>query len=186
MVLSRFQRQILHNQHSILELLSKDEHDIKYHQMMKEVYYSGFEYEYFEHGVYDDDEILPEEHGRLVYKIINMYDELYYHWQNDEEISANIDEYYVQFPGFDLNHPEEHKYYSFAKFLIEDLGKFRETRELLERDKRYSLNSHGSGPGVEGYRLMLEKFELHNSNRIERGVSSAFTVEEINDIIKYR
>lgn len=185
MSLSRFQRQTLYNQHKILELLSKDKEDIEYHEMMQEVYHSGYEGEYFEHGVYDEDGVLPEEYGKLVYSIINMYDDLYYYWKTSEELRENIDEYKVMFPGFDLNDAFEHKLYSFAKFLIEDLGKFHDTKDLLEENKIRELNSHGAGPGLSGYEAMLLKFEKHNSKRVRRDFSNGFTLEEMQDILKY-
>lgn len=185
MKLTRVERQLLFNQHKLLGILSKDREDIKYHEMMQEVYNHGFESEYFEFGVYDDEATLPEENGKLVYKIINMYDELYYFWKTTEKLNSNIDEYEVMFPGFDLNDSFEHKLYSFAKFLIEDLDKFHDTNELYTKNKIKELNSHGSGPGVSGYKSMLEKYEKHNRNRIKRGVETSFTLDEMKDIIKY-
>ncbi|UQF37866.1 YfbU family protein [Vagococcus lutrae] len=185
MQLTRIERQILFNQHKLLGILSKDKEDIKYHEMMQEVYYHGFESEYFEFGVYDNDGALLEEDGKLVYKIINMYDDLYYFWKTTEELKSNIDEHEVMFPGFDLNDSFEHKLYSFAKFLIDDLDRFHDTNDLYKSNKIRELNSHGAGPGVSGYKLMLEKYEEHNKNRIKRGIETSFTLDEMEDIIKY-
>lgn len=184
MSLTRTERQMLANQHQILSLLSTEKYDKEYHSMMYEVYYHGFEHEFFEHGVYDEDETLDNDSCKLVYSIINMYDDLYYYWKINEEAKQEIKEYRVMFPGFDLNHPYESKMYSFAKFLIEDLNRFHDTNDMLKEGKIPELNSHGSGPGVRGYRLMLEKFEKINDTRFSRD-NKDLTVEEIKDIINY-
>lgn len=180
MSLTVYQRQVLLNQHKILEMLSKEIDDKEYHKMMQEVYQSGYEYEYFEHGPYKDE--LSEEDCKFVYEVINMYDDLYFYWKSNEEFKNNVSSHKVMFPGFDLNHPFEHKLYSFSKFLIEDLGKFHDTRELLESGEIRELNSHGSGPGAQGYRLMFSKFEKYNDDRMKREKND-FTVEEFEDIV---
>lgn len=182
MSLTRYERQVLANQHRILSLLLSNEDDKKFHKTMEEVYLSGYSYEYFEYGAYDDE--LPESDCKFVYEVINMYDDLYYYWSANEEISNNIKQHKVVFPGFDLNDSYEHRLYSFSKFLIEDLKKFHDTRELLENGEIKELNSHGSGPGANGYRLMLEKYVKYNTGRMaerNRGLNLA----EIEDILNY-
>lgn len=182
MKLTVYQRQVLVNQHKILEKMSDDEDDIKLHRTMQEVYFSGFESEYFEHGPYE--EALSDADGEFVYAVINMYDDLYYEWQSNKDVQEEIEERKVMFPGFDLNDIYEHKLLSFARFLIKDLGKFRETRELLESKRIRELNSHGFGPRVHGYRLMLEKYNEHTGKRTERE-DMRFTLEELKDIVNY-
>ncbi len=182
MKLTRFERQVLRNQHQILELLTKEKNEKEYHSNMQRVYESGFESEYFWHGVSEDEDILRDEDCELVYNIINMYDDLYWHWQKDKELMNAINESDVKFRGFDLNHPFEWKLFAFAEFLIKEKGVFEQTKKLV-LEKGMSLNSHGFGPGINGYRQMLKKFELHNSARLKRGTDSAFTVAEMNDII---
>ncbi|MFL2100078.1 YfbU family protein [Desemzia sp. FAM 23989] len=180
MTLSIHQRQSLINQHKILEKLSDDKDDKKYHKTMQEVYHSGFEYEYFEYGPSED--TLSVDDCKFVYEVVNMYDDLYFGWNNNEDIKNSVDEYKVMFPGFDLNDSHEYKLYSYTKFLIEDLGKFHDTSDLLKNGKIRELNSHGAGPGKHGYKLMLQKFQVHNAKRIKRE-DFQFTVEEIQDIV---
>ncbi|WP_029276278.1 YfbU family protein [Carnobacterium jeotgali] len=180
MTLSIHERQVLINQHKILEKLSDDKDDKKYHQTMQEVYHSGFEYEYFEYGPSED--VLSKDDCKFVYEVINMYDDLYYGWNSNEDIKNSIEEYKVMFSGFDLNDSREHKFFSYAKFLIEDLGRFHETNDLLKKGRIREINSHGAGPGEDGYKLMLQKFKVHNDVRMKRP-DFKFTGEEIQDIV---
>ena len=56
------------------------------------------------------------------------------------------------------------------------------TRELLESGELRELNSHGSGPGARGYRLMLSKFKKYNDDRMKREIKD-FCLEEFEDIV---
>lgn len=184
MSLNQYQRQVLVNQHKILALLSTDDSDKSYHEMMREIYNSGYEYDYFEYGPYKDDQVLLEEDCKFVYEVINMYDDLYYYWKTNEEAKENIKEYDVMFSGFDLNDEHEGKLYSYANFLIKDLDKFHDTNDLLKEGKIRELNSHGAGPGISGYQQMLGKFKEYNSQRLHRD-NHDFTADELKDIIEY-
>lgn len=183
MKLTIFERQLLKNQHEILEKLTEDEEQKQYHRNMQTVYQRGYEYEYFEYGAESDEYSLSEEDSKFVYEVINMYDDLSYYWNNTQEIKENVDEIDMNFPGFDLNDPFEGRLYSYASYLINDLNKFHETKENVRKGK--SLNSHGIGPGVKGYKIMLEKYNKINSERMKRGLDKSFTLEEIEEIIKY-
>lgn len=180
MELSIFERQTLVNQYDILERLATDEHDKKFYSERKEIYEQGFEGEYFEYG--PNEEVLSSDECELVYKIVNMFDDLYYYWLNSSEIKDNIDEYKVMFSGFDLNDSVEHKYYSFVKFLIKDQGKFHDTRKLLESKKIMDLNSHGMGPKLSGYTSMVERFEICHKEMIKRK-DNMLTLEEVKSVI---
>lgn len=180
MELSLYQRQVLSNQYAILAKLTEDKEEKKIYEDRQEIYEQGFEGEYFEHVPYED--VLDKYSCDLVYKIINMYDDLYYYWNDSENIKKNINEYDVKFPGFDLNDSVEHKFYSFAKFLLVNQGKFHDTREMLESKEIQSLNSHGSGPGLAGYTVMLERFEAINKERFKR-TDKGLSLEDIKSII---
>lgn len=183
MKLTQFERQVLKNQHEILEKLSEDPSDKKYHSGMQEVYFWGYEYDYFEHGVVEDADTLSPEDGKFVFQVVNMYDDLYYYWENTEELKTQIDEYSVSFPGFDLNDPYESKLYSYVKHLMENKRIFHDTRKLFENGK--SLNSHGSGPKARGYKQMLTIFDKNVERRRKRGPESPFTLSEMKEIIEY-
>ena len=156
MELTLFQRQVLVNQYAILEKIAEDEDEKNFYHQKQEIYEQGFEYEYFENTPYTD--VLSREDCKLAYKIINMYDDLYFEWSNSKELREEIDEIYVSFPGFDLNDNVECKFYSYAKFLMQDLHKFHDSRKLMELSDFSKLNSHGFGPGLVGYQALLKRY----------------------------
>jgi uncharacterized protein YfbU (UPF0304 family) len=182
MKLTQYQRQVLSNQHQILSMLQTDEHMSDYHEQMQEIYNDGFEYMYFEHGAYNDNEVLEEAECRDVFRIINMYDDLTYYWNNSDDLKENISEYAVIFPGFDLNDSIESKYYSFAKFLILKQNRFHDTGKMIREDIN-KLNSHGSGPGISGYLDILNRYEEVMANRSNTGVRNGMTLEEMKKIL---
>lgn len=182
MKLTQYQRQSLYNQHEILAKLETDEHMVKYHEQMQEIYNDGFESMYFEHGVCDDESVLDEAGCQQVLKILSMYDDLTFQWNNSDTLKENISEYHVKFPGFDLNDIVESKYHSFAKFLLIELGRYHDTRKMVSDDID-KLNSHGGGPGLDGYLDMLKRYNEIRANRDMFETNNNFTLEEIRKII---
>lgn len=70
------------------------------------------------------------------------------------------------FKGFDLNDPIESKYYSFYEFLVEQLGKYSEIKELMKEGKIEDFNSHGFGPNMSTLEEMIRKYaEIRESKR---------------------
>lgn len=179
MELSLFERQVLINQYDLLERLSDDKSDKEYYSQRKEIYEQGFEGEYFEHVPYTD--TLSKEDCELTYKILNLFDDLRYEWDNNAEIKNGVDKYHVTFSGFDLNDRVECHFYSYAKFLIADQGKFHETRKLYESNE-ISLNSHGAGPGLSGYSSMIERKEELYDKKTD-GHKNEWSLEDIKFII---
>ncbi|WP_416183521.1 MAG: LPD25 domain-containing protein [Pseudolactococcus raffinolactis] len=179
MELSLFERQVLINQYDLLERLSDDKSDKEYYSQRKEIYEQGFEGEYFEHVPYTD--TLSKEDCELTYKILNLFDDLSYEWDNNAEIKNGVDKYHVTFSGFDLNDRVECHFYSYAKFLIADQGKFHETRKLYESNE-ISLNSHGAGPGLSGYSSMIERKEELYDKKTD-GHKNEWSLEDIKFII---
>ncbi len=70
-----------------------------------------------------------------------------------ESAPDGISAHAYPFRGFDGN--EETVEWVYARYLIYDLGKWRELKETDED----GLNSHGSGPGLDGYRRMLKVWQ---------------------------
>lgn len=175
-VLSEVERGILLNQHKILSLLVDEEGVKKHHEEMVEIYESGYEYEYC---IRDLNEPLDVESCKLVYKIINMYDDLNYAWNTDEAVKEKVKARDVIFSGFDLNDPVETRLYSYAKFLILEQMKFHETGEMIRKDVS-KLNSHGFGPKLSGYIDMLNRYsEVGNSIKTVEDV--LFVVNRFSD-----
>ncbi|MGX7048508.1 hypothetical protein RU86_GL000554 [Lactococcus piscium] len=179
MELSLFERQVLANQYDLLEKLSDDENDKEYYSQRKEIYELGFEGEYFEHVPYTDS--LSKEDCKFVYRIINLYDDLYYEWNQNDEIKNGIDSYQITFSGFDANDDIGYKLYSYAKFLIKDQGKFHDTRKLFKSGE-ITLNSHGMGPGIDGYHEMIERKEDLFKKKID-GHKNEWSLEDIKYIL---
>lgn len=141
MELSLKERLFLMNQYRILAALYPDEAD-GYEQRGKAVErgYPSF---------YGDDWVDPNpltaEECTETAKIIDMY----WHMQNTVRNEGNdwdigLDE--VRFPGFDGNNEKQ---YGYARYLVEDLGRFGGLVTIQEG----SLNSHA--PMLDRYRRML-------------------------------
>ncbi|WBL16438.1 YfbU family protein [Sutcliffiella sp. NC1] len=151
------ERLILMNQYDIMAKLTSDEYEKKSFENYSEIFRCGYEWGY---GLVTEPllEELSGQECKFVCNVLDMYSDLYYAREKDENIKAEVDAKDVIFKGFDLNDSVESKYYGFAKFLIEDLGRYREYRELLESGVIESLNSHGFGPSA---RKLVEMVEVY-------------------------
>lgn len=161
MKLTKVERWILANQYKILEHLDPD--NAKEYQVMQEVLENGYELEYdwkTQH-LYDGDDVVTEEKGRYVIRVMAMYDALQRSYERlaDKE---GIEERALAFPGFDGNN--EGEYLSYARFLREREGKFTHVK-----DDSDNLNSHF--PTLEVYDRMREVWaqlgEKHELSRDE-------------------
>lgn len=179
--LSLKERLMLANQYEILAKLINDEDEKRYYENLRDVFVSGFSMYYSLATEHFSDEMSYEE-CRFVIDVLNMYRILYYSWKNNEEIKENIEEREVLFKGFDLNDDLESRYYSFCEFLVENLGRYSEIKELIEVGKIESLNSHGFGPSMEKLSRMVEKSKEFDKIRHERN-DFYFTKEEIEEIL---
>lgn len=176
--LSDYERLVLINQHKILEKLSDDEEEKKYHENLITIYQFGYEYEYEFEYIYEP---LDEEECKFTYELINMYDTLYFNWEKDEKIQLEIDERKVKFFGFDLNDNVESKFYGYANFLIRDKELFHEVGDSVRKDHD-SLNSHGFGPGLDGYRNILKKYKEIRSVKLDN-VDYSLSVDDFKNIL---
>lgn len=166
--LSDYERLVLMNQHKILEKLSDDEEEKKSHESMVTVYRSGYENEYELDCIYEP---LDEEECIFTRELIAMYEYLYICWKKDEKIQSEIDELKVKFSGFDANDNVESKFYSYADFLIRDQKLFHEVGDSVRKDPD-SLNSHGFGPRLYGYKNILKKYkEIMGVNNLDYSLS---------------
>lgn len=150
MLLTKVEKIILANQFRILELL--DSENAAGHALKAKILHEGFVLEYDNLlPAYDE---VPEEVCREVMDILDMYRALFCAIKLHPKAAMNRK--HAKFQGFDGNNEELHLAY--ARFLIEDLGNWAES-------KLPELNSHRQVLGR--YRAMLrlwketpERFEL--------------------------
>lgn len=141
MNLTKLQRLFLYNQYLILEKLDPENAEI--YSMFKEVLKEGYTLEYSSMFQYFDEE-MTEEKCTEVYDILDMYNSLNISYDRLSD-QSEIDKNEIHFLGFDENNEGEQ--YSFASFLIYDLGKYEYFRETKD------INSHSPTMGM--YRSML-------------------------------
>ena len=147
MKLTEVERLILHNQYEILKRI--DPRQEKDYQVLLHCLYNGYDEDF--------DQLLPHFEEPIdtlvrtrVRQILEMFRGLT-HALHGKTVSALA----VTFAGFDGN--EETEYYAYARFLLEDLGLWRESR-------RDDYNTHY--PVLPDYLKMLELWE-RVSNKIE-------------------
>ena len=174
-------RLILANQYEILARLSTDEYEVKQYENMRDILYKGYVwgYDLVSEGLYNE---MSEVECRFVLDVLDMYGNLYFSWERSDEAKKSIQETLVLFKGFDLNDTQESKYYSFYRFLVEDLNRFNEFKDWLDNGKIDGFNSHGFGPSMEKLERMVQKSKELNKIRLERH-DLHFTKDEIEEIL---
>lgn len=145
MDITKKDRIILINQYRILAALNHDEAD-HYNELII-ILEKGFEvfYSMIDEWISDD---MPSDEGKFVLDILDLY-------RSIEQLKRKSKSYeflthsHAIFRGFDGNH--ETSYMGFARFLIEQQGKFVEQEEYLSKND--NMNSHM--PMIGKYRSML-------------------------------
>ena len=169
------------NQYDILSKLTDEEHEKKGYENLREIFVSGYS-RYYSFATEWFSEEVNQEECKFVIEVLDLYRDLYFSWSKNEEAQENINENKVLFKGFDLNDPIESKYYSFYEFLVEQLGKYSEIKEFIEKGKIEGFNSHGFGQSMNALKKMIQK---HNEIRTSNGPinSKDLTFEEIEEIL---
>jgi uncharacterized protein YfbU (UPF0304 family) len=142
MILTKVERLILYNQFRILEKLDPD--SARYSQQACDILQGGYTLEY-DSLVQMGNEV-PEDTSREVVEILQMYRDL-----KNASLrlpAGSFDGKQADFKGFDGN--EEGEHHAYATFMIEDQGKWMESKGL-------DLNSHW--PMLDRYRPMLEAWK---------------------------
>ncbi|MGD6873003.1 YfbU family protein [Sutcliffiella horikoshii] len=175
------ERLILMNQYDIMAKLASDDHEKKNFENLSEVFRCGYQWGY---GLVTEPllEELTELECKFVCNVLDMYSDLYFSRKNAENIISEVNEDDVLFNGFDLNDSVESKYYGFAKFLIEDLGRYSEYKELIQSGKIDSLNSHGFGPSLQRLSHMVEVYK-EAKKRARSRHDIYFNKEEVQEIL---
>lgn len=155
MELTEKERLILYNQYEILKRLDSDGEE--YYNVKQEILINGFKANYND-LVYGFMQETPVEVSEFVIDVLQMYSILNDSYrQLNEEDRNEIDLYDISFKGFDGN--EETDYYVYAKFFLEDLGRFDELKE----SEHYAINSHRNM--IDKYRRMLSYWEEVRTGR---------------------
>jgi uncharacterized protein YfbU (UPF0304 family) len=180
MKLSPETRWILANQYRLLELNDSDEGMRDHYRHAVVILERGYELEYgtLAESIQDP---MSEEECREVYDILEMHSDLMHAYKELGDASG-VDEAAVEFRGFDGN--EEGRIYSYARFLIADLGKW----EDLAPTNTDGFNSHF--PVVAGYRRMLPAWRQWRADRLQDPIGLRrkpwMTPEEIKRIVEAR
>ena len=180
--LSKRERLILANQYDILSRLAEEEHEKKEFEDLRDIFTSGYTRYYSLATEHFLDEVNQEE-CNFVVDVLDLYRNLYYSREHSVEGKDAINENDVLFKGFDLKDEIESKYYRFYKFLVDQLGRYEEIKELIEAGKIESYNSHGFGPSMRKLEAMVAKRNeiINRDDYINRPYD--LTVEEIAEIL---
>ncbi|MDK7537778.1 YfbU family protein [Bacillus paranthracis] len=179
--LSKRERLILANQYDILSRLAEEEYEKKEFEDLRDIFASGYTRYYSLATEHFADEVDQEE-CKFVVDVLDLYRDLYYSREHSVEAKDAINESDVLFKGFDLNDEIESKYYSFYKFLVDQLGRYGEIKELMEAGRIESYNSHGFGPNMRKLAAMISK-RNEIKDRDEYNRPNDLTTEEINEIL---
>lgn len=167
MGISVIERGILYNQFEILKKLYPD--DSSYYETSQKTIEYGTESE-IKNIWHFDEEPTSDSLAREVHDILSMYWSLRCSYR-DLEDKADICERDITFRGFDGN--EEIEHYVYAKYLVEDLGRYPEFKDK-------DLNSHC--PTLSRYKTMLSKYkEIDNQHGTFKNSLSADEIKYIID-----
>ncbi|WP_424475375.1 YfbU family protein [Oceanobacillus kimchii] len=179
--LSFKERLLFANQYEILSRLANDKYEKEQYENLRDIFSSGYSRYYSFATEHFSDEVSDEE-CKFVIDVLNLYRDLYYSREHSEEAQNLIEEENVLFKGFDLNDSLEVKYFSFYKFLVEQLGRYGEIKELMDSGKIEDYNSHGFGPSMDRLTKMISKRnEILERDKYHR--HDDLTIKEINEIL---
>lgn len=149
--LSSVDRAILARLEDILGRLDEDEHERKRHQKAIDILENGYTADYGE-VMFGLNQQLTETQCRLVWDTLDMYRIIRASLGRfDENARSNFSPYETEFPGFDLNSPEESPLLGYARHLIAD-DRWNDLADRFSSDNDYG-NSHS--PRLANYRAMI-------------------------------
>lgn len=153
MELSKKDRLILVNQYRILQKLSKEGYEIEDYETKINALLNGYILHY--EDLFDEfsETELSVEESRYVLDVLELYRAIIFSYNRlcGENLITKLTDKDIAFPGFDGN--DECQYLSYARYFIEDLGRYDEIKQYCaERD----LNSHMNT--TARYKNMLADF----------------------------
>ncbi|QYR20789.1 YfbU family protein [Paenibacillus sp. sptzw28] len=165
MDLSKKERLMLYNQYEILERLNPQ--DAETYRTFRTILSNGYEAHYGDlvESFYAE---MSKEASDLVVDVLDMYSCLHNSYAALEDKSG-IEEWQIDFPGFDGNN--EISELGYTRFFLHDLDRFSE----LQRDGHAQYNSHSRMKTK--YRAMLEVWRAKEERY---NLSKADIIEIIN------
>jgi uncharacterized protein YfbU (UPF0304 family) len=148
MKLSRLDRTTLANQFKILQKLYPDETDI--YKKFQEIVEYGYEAHYPELFQTVNEQTVSPELSKIVADILDMFLTIQRSYRQLKDKSG-IDEYLLEFQGFDGNERDEAYCISYARFLCNQGNSFRNLK------KGDDFNSHM--PTLSRYSRMVEEWK---------------------------
>lgn len=139
MELSKKDRLILVNQYRILQKLSKEGYEIADYESKITALLNGYTLHY--EDLFDEfsEKELSVEESRYVLDVLELYRAIIFSYTRlcGENLVKKLTDKDVAFPGFDGN--DESEYLSYARYFIEDLGRYDEIKQYAAE---CDLNSH--------------------------------------------
>jgi uncharacterized protein YfbU (UPF0304 family) len=148
MELSSKERLFLFNQYEILKHLDKD--NVKTYLEYQEIIRKGFKYNYIDLIENINSKGTEEDVSKFIFDVFEMYRMLIRSYNDLSRIDkTRINKYDIVFRGFDIL--EEINYYTYAKFIIEDLELYKD----IIREEGFKMDS--KTPMVEIYKKRIDK-----------------------------
>lgn len=154
MELSKKDRLILVNQYRILQKLSTEGYEIADYETKITALLNGFTLHYEDLFVEFSENELSKEESRYVLDVLELYRGIVFSYIRlcGENAVSKLTDDDVAFPGFDGN--DETKYLAYARYFIEDLGRYD---ELKQYRAAWDYDSHMNT--TYRYEAMLKEFQ---------------------------
>lgn len=157
MELTKKERLILYNQYEILKAINPEEAED--YEVNQDILINGFKVNY-ENLIEGFGEETSEEISNFVIDVLQMYRVLNNSYDSlNDEGKEQIDLYNISFKGFDGNY--ETDYYTYAKFYLNQLGRFEELKE----SEHFEINSHRNM--LSNYRRMVSLWKEVKTGRYD-------------------
>lgn len=98
-----------------------------------------------------------EEVKKEVEDILEMYTDLFYTWDNNEDVQERVQRKQVIFRGFDGNLKAE--YYGYAADLVNEKEQFPVIAKMIKEIDKAELNSRSYGPSLYKLKMMVKKWK---------------------------
>ncbi|MCB6852166.1 YfbU family protein [Lactococcus lactis] len=101
--------------------------------------------------------VYSEEVKKEVEDILEMYTDLFYTWDNNEDVQEKVQRKQVIFRGFDGNLKAE--YYGYAADLVNEKEQFPVIAKMIKEIDKAELNSKSYGPSLFKLKMMVKKWK---------------------------
>lgn len=95
--------------------------------------------------------------------ILEMYTDLFYTWDKNDDIQHKVQIKQVIFRGFDENKAEKH--YGYAVELVNEKEQFPVIAKMIKEIDKAELNSRSYGPSLLKLKMMVKKWKEIKSQK---------------------